>query len=160
MCKGKPSHIKLHISRRTFLRSALFDHLRHFESRLLSLKFTCLGLSFLNFNPFYWNGKRKNTKVPWTHFSQTLYKYFYVYALRKSEVVLNLSLQSRLELGGQSDWGEWIRQMTILASINFLQKWHVYHGSQSKKQMHNTVSVIYLRWCNLSFPNVRYVHTL
>lgn len=37
----------------TILKGALFDQFRHFESRLLSLKFTCLSLSFLNFNSFY-----------------------------------------------------------------------------------------------------------
>lgn len=51
--------------------------------------------------------------------------------------MLNLSLQSMLEPGGQSDWEKWIREMTILTAINFLQKWHVYHGSHSSKQLHS-----------------------
>jgi len=37
----------------TILKGALFDQFRHFESRLLSLKFACLSPSFLNFSSFH-----------------------------------------------------------------------------------------------------------
>lgn len=105
---GVTRYNKLHIDRRTYCSQRCFlispDILKAgFCLQSLHVP-VLLSSAYFFFPSFYWNVKLPNTKVPWTQFNQALYVCFYLYACRRSINVSNLSLQSRLELGGQSDW--------------------------------------------------------